>query len=175
MIYSINSKKFGLVLATTLISLSLVGCQSLQPKSPGELALENHDFMGLWDAYNFCQAGSNTADMQRNLQVLHSAPTPISLDDSPIPIPEFIKELTSMRNSRLAVDPRAMAASCSIHLARIAQQAKDWDTSLRTWQAIVNQYPEPQYAFYVSEATRAIEEFSSIRPASLSSHDSLVR
>jgi hypothetical protein len=175
MIYSINSKKIGLVLATALMSLSFVACQSLQPKSSGELALENYDFMGLWDAYNFCRAGSNTAEMQRNLHVLHSAPTPISLDDSPIPIPKFIKELTSIRNSRLAVDPRAMAASCSIHLAHVAQQAEEWDTSLRTWQAIVNQYPEPQYAFYVSEATRAIEEFSSIRPASLSSHDSLVR
>lgn len=175
MISSKKSKPIGLLFVTVFMSLSFVACQSLQPKSPGELALENHAFMGLWDAYNFCQAGSNTADMQRNLQILHSAPTPISLDDSPIPIPDFIKELTSLRNSRLAVDPRAMAASCSINLARVAQQAEEWDTSLHTWQAIVNQYPEPQYAFYVSEATRAIEAFSSIRPASLSSHDSLVR
>lgn len=175
MVYSINSKKIGLLLVTGLVSISFVACQSFQPKNPGELALENHDFIGLWDAYNDCQAGLNTQDMQRKLEVLHSAPTPISLDDSPIPIPRFIKELSSTRNSRLAVDPRAMAASCSMHLAKVAQQSDDWDTSLRTWQSIVNQYPEPQYAFYVSEATRAIEEFSSIRPASLSSHDSLVR
>ncbi|MEX2494388.1 MAG: hypothetical protein WD425_21825 [Nitrospirales bacterium] len=175
MMYSITSKKIGHVLAIALISLNFVACQSFQPTNSGELALENHDFMGLWDAYNFCQAGSNTVDMQKNLQVLHSAPTPISLNDSPIPIPKFIKELTSMRNSRLAVDPRAMAASCSMHLARVAQQAQEWDISFRTWQAIVSQYPEPQYAFYVSEATRAIEEFSSLHPASLSSQDSLVR
>ena len=175
MTYSKNFKRIGLLLATAVFSLSFVACQSLQPKNNGELALENHVFIGLWDAYNDCQAGSNTQEMQRTLEVLQSAPTPISLDDSPIPIPNFIKELSSMRNSRLAVDPRAMAASCSIHLAQVAQQSDDWETAHRTWQAIVKQYPEPQYFFYVSEATRAMEEFSSIRPVSLSSRESLVR
>jgi outer membrane protein assembly factor BamD (BamD/ComL family) len=68
-----------------------------------------------------------------------------------------------------------MAASCSIHLAEIANQSADWDTALRTFQTIVENYPEPQYAFYVSKATQAIEQFSSALPVSLSSHDSLVR
>jgi len=112
--------------------------------------------------------------MQRNLEALHSAPKPLSLDDSPIPVPKFIKKLSSTRNSRLAVDPRAMAASCSIHLAEMAYQSADWDTAFLTFQSIVENYPEPQYAFYVSEASKAIEEFSAVRPASLSSHDSLV-
>lgn len=150
-----------------LVSLTLVGCQGFQAKNPGELSLKNHDFIGLWDAYNDCQAGFQTQDMQKNLEILHAAPTPISLDDSPIPIPQFIKKLTSSRNSRLAVDPRAMAASCSMHLAEVAYQTHDFDTSLQTWQSIVNEYPEPQYAYYVSEATQAIENFSSILPVSL--------
>ncbi len=158
-----------------LISLSLVGCHSLQPKNPGELALENHAFISLWDAYNYCLSGSNTQEIKKSLEVLNSAPKPISLDDSPIPVPKFLKKLSSTRSSRLAVDPRAMAASCSIHLAELASQSADWDTALRTFQSIVKNYPEPQYAFYVSEASRAINEFSSIQPASLSPHDALVR
>jgi hypothetical protein len=113
--------------------------------------------------------------MQRNLEILDSAPEPISLDDSPIPIPKFIKKLSSKRNSRLAVDPRAMAAACSIHLGEVAYQSADWDTALRTFQTIMENYPEPQYAFYVSKASQAIEQFSSVQPVSLSSHDSLVR
>lgn len=158
-----------------LISLSLVGCQSLQVKDPGELAIANHEFISLWDTYNHCLTGSNTQELQRNLKTLHSAPKPISLDDSPIPIPKFIKNLSGRRNSRLAVDPRAMAAACSIHLGEVAHQSADWDTALRTFQTIVENYPEPQYAFYVLKATQAIEEFSSVLPVSLSSHDSLVR
>lgn len=158
-----------------LISLSCVGCQGLQAKTPGELALENHDFISLWDAYNYCLSGSNTQEMKKSLEVLHSAPKPISLDDSPIPVPRFLKKLSSTRSSRLAVDPRAMAASCSIHLAELASQSADWDTALRTFQSIVENYPEPQYAFYVSEASRAINKFSSIQPASLFPHDAFVR
>ena len=170
-----NKKDLVSLLAYALVTLVLVGCQSLQIKNPGELAIENNAFISLWDTYNHCLTGSNTQEMQRNLEILHSAPKPISLDNSPIPVPKFIKKLSSTRNSRLAVDPRAMAASCAIHIGEIAHQSADWDTALRTFQAILENYPEPQYAFYVSKATQAIDQFSSVQPVSLSSHDSLVR
>ncbi len=152
--------------------LGAVGCQGFQPKNPGELALKNLDFIEYWDAYNNCRTGSNSQDMQRNLNILHAAPTPISLEDSPIPIPAFIKELTSSRNSRLAVDPRAMAASCAIHLAEISRQSADWETSFQTYESIVENFPEPQYAYYALEASKALEEFSTMRPVSFSSRDS---
>ncbi len=164
-----NTKKLMPILAC----LILVGCQSFQPTHPGELALENDGFIGLWDTYNNCLNGSNTQHMQENLQALHSAPKPLSLDDSPISVPDFIKKLASTRNSRLAVDPRAMAASCSIRLAEVAQQSGDWETSLLVFQDTVKNFPEPQYAFYASKATRALEQFSGIIPVSLSSNDTL--
>jgi len=173
--YTLNKRNLINLLALGLITLNFVGCQSLQVKNPGELAIEHHAFLSLWDTYNHCLTGSNTQEMQRNLAILHSAPKPISLDDSPIPVPKILKKLSSTRNSRLAVDPRAMAASCSIHLGEVAHQSADWDTALRTFQTIVKNYPEPQYAFYVLKATQAIEQFSSGLPVSLSSHDSLVR
>ena len=168
--FILNSKKLLLILACLL----LVGCQSFQPTNPGELALENDGFIGLWDAYNDCLNGSNTQHMQKNLQALHSAPKPLSLDDSPISVPNFIKELASTRNSRLAVDPRAMAASCSIRVAEVAQLSGDWETSIFVFQDTVKNFPEPQYAFYVSKATQAIEQFSDIIPVSLSSNDTLL-
>jgi hypothetical protein len=170
-----NKKKITKFLALGLIALSMVGCQSLQVEDPGELAIANHEFISLWDTYNHCLTGSNTQEMQRNLETLHSAPKPISLDDSPIPIPKFVKNLSGKRNSRLAVDPRAMAAACSMHLGEVAHQSADWDIALRTFQTIVENYPEPQYAFYVLKATQAIERFSSVLPVSLSSQNSLVR
>ncbi len=162
-----NSKNLLLFLACLLI----VGCQSFQPTNPGELALHDDGFIGLWDTYNDCLNGSNTQSMQENLQALHSAPKPLSLDDSPISVPDFIKKLASTRNSRLAVDPRAMAASCSIRVAEVAQQSGDWETSILVFQDTVKNFPEPQYAFYVSKATQAIEQFSGIVPVSLSSND----
>ncbi len=164
-------KNFFFSIALGGLLLGMVGCQAFQPKNPGELALENHHFLGLWDAYNLCMTTSNIQEMKTNLVVLESAPKPISLDDSPIPVPTFIKALTDSRSSRLAVDPRAMAASCSLHLAEVAQQTTDWRTAIQTFQTIVDQYPEPQYAFYSNKAHRAIDEFSTTRPVSFSDND----
>jgi hypothetical protein len=158
-----------------LLFIALTGCQGFQPKLPGELAMQDQDFLGIWDAYNHCMVGSDIQQMQGNLQILHSAPKPISLDDSPIPVPSFLKRWSSARSSRLAVDPRAMAASCSIHLAEVAQLSADWYTAFITFQSILDNYPEPQYAFYVTKANQAIEQFSSVRPVILFSQEALVR
>ncbi|WNM57258.1 hypothetical protein [Candidatus Nitrospira allomarina] len=158
----------------SLLSITVIGCQSLQPKSTGELAMEDQDFLGIWDAYNHCVDSSDIQHMQANLDVLASAPKPISLDDSPIPVPAFLKKWSTARGSRLAVDPRAMAASCSIHLAEVAQLSADWPTALRTFQEILKNYPEPQYAFYVSKANHAMEQLTTVRPVSLSFQEALV-
>lgn len=150
----------------------LVGCQSFQASAPGELALQEGDFLGLWDAYNFCMVGRDISQLQENLTVLEAAPKPISLDESPIPIPSFIKELSSSRSSRLAVDPRAMAASCSIHLADVARKTQNFETAYRVLENMATNYPEPQYAFYVAKAHDTLEQLnSSFRPVSLSSQE----
>jgi len=145
------------IFLTGFFLTSLWGCQAFTPKSPGELERENHDFISLWDSYNQCVTGSNIYEMNASLKILNLAPRPISVDDSPIPLPKFLKRLTSSRHSRLAVDPRAMAASCSIHLAEVAQHSDDWITAREALQSIVENYPEPQYAFYVSQANQALE------------------
>ena len=165
---------FNIILAGMLF-LILEGCQAFHPKVPGELAMLEQDFVDIWETYNHCMSGSDIQEMSADLHLLSSAPQPISLDDSPIPVPRFIKKLSSARNSRLAVDPRAMAVSCSIHLAEVAQQSADWYTAFHTFQAIIKNYPESQYAFYVAKANLAMEQFSSLRPASLSFQDTLVR
>ncbi len=146
----------------------LVGCQGLQPKNPGELALENNDFLELWESYNSCLTSRDLSRIQHELSTLASAPRPISLDDSPFPVPRFLKNLTTHRSSRLAVDPRAMAASCSIHLAHTARDYDDWNTALLTLKNLLQDYPEPRYAFYTTKAQTELENLSTIQPASLS-------
>lgn len=158
----------------SFLSITFIGCQGIQPKSSGELAMEDQEFLGIWDTYNHCVDGSDIQHMQANLSVLASAPKPISLDDSPIPVPAFLKKLSTARGSRLAVDPRSMAVSCSIHLAEVAQLSSDWPTALRTFQEIIKDYPEPQYAFYVSKANQALEQLTAVQPVLLSTQEVLV-
>ena len=155
------TKKLGNRLLPGLTLLLLMGCQSFQPSAPGELALKEGDFLGLWDAYNFCMVGRNINEIQSNLTELRSAPKPISLNESPIPVPAFIKQITSSRSSRLAVDPRAMAASCSIHLAEVAQQTRNLEVAYRTLESMATDFPEPQYAYYVAKAQTTLEQLNS--------------
>ncbi len=159
------------ILGLSLYVFALIGCQSFQPKSSGELALENHDFLGLWDSYNSCLSSHDLQTIRENLLALHAAPRPISLDDSPIPVPKFLKNLSTHRSSRLAVDPRAMSASCSIHLAETAKQSNDWNTALLTLKDVLKDYPEARYAYYTTQAQMALEQFHTTRPASFSPPD----
>lgn len=165
----------SMLLGGAVLSL-LVGCQSFQASSPGELNLPEGDFVGLWDAYNFCMVEQDISQIQANLSILENAPKPISINESPIPIPKFIQELTSLRSSRLAVDPKAMAASCSIHLAEVAQHSNNWDAAYSVLETMAANFPEPQYAYYVTKANDALAQlYSSIRPVSLPLRDALVQ
>lgn len=170
-----KKNQFGLLLGGAVLVL-LTGCQSLQPSTRGELNLPEGDFVGLWDAYNFCMVSQDLSEIRNNLSILQAAPKPISLNESPIPVPKFIRELTSLRSSRLAVDPRAMAASCAIHLAEVAQFSSDWDSAYRVLETMATDFPEPQYAYYVTKANKTLEQLnSSVRPVALSPRDALVQ
>ena len=167
-------EKFRYQFFAGVMFILLVGCQSFQPSAPGELAIKEGDFVGLWDAYNFCMVGRNIAQIQGNLTELKSAPRPISLNESPIPIPTFIKQWTSSRSSRLAVDPRAMAASCSIHLAEVAQHNQNFEAAYRILETMSSDFPEPQYAYYVAKANQTLEQLhSSFHTVSFSPQDAI--
>ncbi len=155
---------------------ALVGCQALQPTTQGELALEDGDFMGLWDSYNSCMVSNNVGELQTYLEELHAAPKPISFHESPIPIPAFIKKMNSSRISRLAVDPRAMAASCSLQLAEVARQHQKFDIAVRVLENMKRDFPEPQYAYYVAKANNDLTILNSpFKTVSSSNSDTLRR
>ena len=168
------TRKWGYSLLGGLLLTSLVGCQSIHTATSGELALKEGDFLGLWDAYNFCMVGRDLSQIQVKLTELQRAPKPMSLNESPIPVPSFLKQLSSSRSSRLAVDPRAMAASCSIHLAEVAQETQNFKAAYRVLESMATDFPEPQYAYYVTEAEQALEQLnSSFRLVSFTSRNAL--
>ena len=123
--------------------------------------------MGLWDTYNNCVTDHNPLQMQEYAQELTEAPRPISLHHSPIPLPKFLKNLASNRGSRLAVDPRAMAASCALQAGQIAWETGHYVLAQDLLQSVIDNYPEPEYDYYVAEAHTAIQLVPSLRNASL--------
>ncbi|GJL55261.1 MAG: hypothetical protein NPIRA02_23930 [Nitrospirales bacterium] len=145
----------------------LSGCQSFQPTEKSELSLQDSEFMGLWTLYNDCVVDRNPLQMQAYVDQLSKAPGPITIHHSPIPLPKFLKNWTSARGSRLSVDPRAMAVSCALQAGQAAWQTGSYVLAQDLLQSIIDEYPEPEYAYYVAEAKSAIRQIPSFRSVSL--------
>ncbi len=160
-----KTKTCGLIGLFTLLILS--GCQSLQPTAKGELSLQDSEFMGLWDTYKQCMLVQNPLQMQEYAVQLSEAPRPISIHHSPIPLPKFLVNLTANRGSRLSVDPRAMTASCALQAGQTAWETGDYNLAHNLLQSIIEEYPEAEYAYYVSEARTTISQVPSLRNVSL--------
>ncbi len=154
-----------IVYVVTLLLLS--GCQSFQPTEKGELSLQDSEFMGLWNTYNQCMVGQNPIQMQKYVTQLREAPRPVSIHHSPIPLPKFLVNWTSDKSSRLSVDPRAMTASCALQAGERAWKTGNYFLAHDILQSIINEYPEAEYAYYVSEAREAISQVPSLRNVSL--------
>ena len=159
-------RTIGLVGLIMMFTLS--GCQSFQPTQPSELALEDSEFMSLWDTYNQCQEEGDLDKLQQFVHQLHAAPRPISIHHSPIPLPQFLTNLATPRGSRLSVDPRAMTASCAIRAGNRARYLSDHETAQSMYELVVSNYPELEYAFYVEQAQFELNQLLTVRPVSLS-------
>ncbi|GJL64817.1 MAG: hypothetical protein NPIRA04_34710 [Nitrospirales bacterium] len=155
------------ILLSLICMLTFSGCQSLQPTEKSELSLQDSEFMDLWTLYNDCVIDQNPLQMQEYVAQLSEAPGPITIHHSPIPLPKFLKNWTSARSSRLSVDPRAMAVSCALQAGQAAWQTGRYLLAQDLMQSIIDEYPEPAYAYYVSEARTAILKIPSFRNVSL--------
>jgi len=154
-------------LLSLLFLLLFSGCQSLQPTEKSELSLPDSEFMDLWTLYNDCVVNQNPHQMQEYVAQLSEAPGPITIHHSPIPLPKFLKNWTSARSSRLSVDPRAMAVSCALQAGQAAWQSGQYLLAQDLLESIIENYPEPEYAYYLSEARTTILQIPSFRNAAL--------
>jgi hypothetical protein len=101
------------VIALGLV-MSLGGCQGAQvARTPA--SLDNAGFMTAWDAYRHCQAGTNVDIMRHEMQQLtRAASAQESADSLSAFLPNFVKRVMDKPASRLAADPKAMAAACAL-------------------------------------------------------------
>ncbi len=145
------------------LALSLVmvlgGCRSMQlPDKPA--LLDSAAFMNLWDAYRHCQAGADVdtmrGDMQQLTRVALSQEQPAR--DLPFPLPDFVKRVVARPVPRLAADPKAMAASCALATGQVALRAERLDLATDMFKAVLQNHPQPEYAYYVDQARIGLEQ-----------------
>ncbi|MER3424200.1 MAG: hypothetical protein C4293_14250 [Nitrospiraceae bacterium] len=141
----------------TLIGLTVLvsGCQTAKPLEKTGL-IDNTAFMGLWKTYRHCKAGVDPevmrADAQHLTQVAHQ-PTPKTGE---IPLPKVIQQMVAEPIPRLAVDPKAMAAACSLYTGRVALEIGRLDVADEMFRLVLK-YPETSYPYYVAQARAGLD------------------
>ena len=132
-----------------LTALSLIGCQPFASSAPRS-ERPPQSVMSLWELYRDCQKSRDvetalsTAKELRQSADMHVVPA----SDLPGGLDAFIRK----QPVRTTVDPKAMAASCTLQAARASIDAGRHVEARQLLQAVMTNYPEPDYVFYVEQA-----------------------
>jgi hypothetical protein len=136
----------------------LSGCQSVQPINT-TAPLDNAGFMTLWDAYRHCQAGTDVDTMRADMkQLSRVALAQESAHNLPFSLPAFAKRMVAQPVSRLAADPKAMAAACALSTGQAALRAERMDVATEMFRAVLKNHPQPDYAYYVDQARTGLDQ-----------------
>lgn len=139
-----------------LLVLGAVGCQNAtpHPSSP----FHDASFTGLWDTYRHCQTSEDPIEMKADVLRLDETVQTMHEDTSFALIPDRIERLVDERPSRLAVDPRAMAASCALLAGYQARVAGQPQLAAEMFAHILSHYPVERYRYYVVQAYYGLKQ-----------------
>jgi hypothetical protein len=152
------------VLMLSLLVL-VTGCQT------GKAPVSNSNFMGLWTVYNRCQSSSDLDTMRidvRQLQDGSQVETMTTAKDDPIrPFLRPIERWITPPITRLAADPKAMAASCMLYTGQAAVTFGRMDVASEMFSAVIQHFPQPQYSYYTDQARVMLAQLNAPTPISL--------
>jgi hypothetical protein len=134
-------------------SMLLAGCQTTPPTVKSSY-LDNAAFMNLWRTYRDCESGIDLESMQVAARRLNQvARNPSLLKPAAVPLPKAIQHWVSDPPIRLAVDPKSMAAACSLYTGQAALVAGRHDLAHEMFSAILAESDSP--SSYYAEQARA--------------------
>jgi hypothetical protein len=141
--------------AFLIVSFLLAGCQLFQPAAPTS-APRSTSVMSMWELYRHCQSSGDVETVLSAAKQLQE-----SADTHVVPAPDVPKSLdrfVTKQPVRTTVDPKALAASCTLQAARTSLNAGREQEAEQLLHAVVLSYPESDYTFYVAQAKVWIEE-----------------
>jgi hypothetical protein len=152
------------------VILLLTGCQATKPP------VTNTAFMGLWNTYDHCQSSIDLDTMRLDVERLSEGSQHSAVKDDVIirPLLKPIEHWITPPIPRLAADPRAMAASCTLRTGETALTYGRPDIATEMFTSVIQNYPQPQYAYYVSEARNKLGQLEQLTQVSLSSIPTIV-
>lgn len=137
------------------VGMLLVGCQ-LFDASTQSTTMRSTSVMSMWELYRHCQSSGDVETVLSAAKQLQQ-----SADTHVVPAPDVPKSLdrfVTKQPVRTTVDPKALAASCTLQAARTSLSAGREQEAEQLLYAVVLSYPESDYTFYVAQAKVWIEE-----------------
>lgn len=132
-----------------VIPIWLQGCQVLGAVS-GTRDFSEDQFQRLWHVYEQCRVSRDVQALRGYADILSRSA--FANEGQAVSVPDVLASWVETPPVRLAVEPKAMAASCAIQGGHIARQAGQPETAQRLFSLVVRRFQGPSYAFYVSEA-----------------------
>lgn len=143
-------------LCLTLALIIGAGCQKAsQPRPSVDVS-----FSDLWNTYLHCQRSEDPHEMKADALRLDQTVSILSHEVDARLAPANLDNLVSDRPSRLAVDPKAMAASCALLAGYQARLAGRPELAGEMFGHILANYSVDRYRYYVVRAYDALQSLT---------------
>jgi outer membrane protein assembly factor BamD (BamD/ComL family) len=142
--------KVSLLIALCLL---MAGCQSSGQASVSR----STSVMSMWDLYRHCQSSADVETVLTAAKQLQQQSAETHVEAAP-EVPKTLDRFVTKQPVRTTVDPKALAASCTLQAARTSLSAGRGQEAEQLLHAVVSSYPESEYTFYVAQAKVWIEE-----------------
>lgn len=144
--------------AIVLLTLPLLAACSLWADPSRSTAPEHQSVMSLWQLYRDCRG---SRDVERALSAAKELRQSADLQITPASdLPAGLDGFVRKQPVRTTVDPKAMAASCTLQAARASMDAGRHEEAQQLLYAVMRNYPESDYAFYVERARVWMKDLS---------------
>ena len=138
----------------------LSGCQAIQAfddrRTPDELT-----FVKMWNRYTHCRSRIDAPQMWQDAQQLNRT---VRLMDRTSRaarlLPDSIEQTLADPPSRVAVDPKAMAAACTLLAAQAAQNAGHSRFAGEMFSFVVANFADSRYAYYREQAQLGLDRIT---------------
>jgi len=144
-----------------ITAVLLSGCQAIQAfdesRTPDELT-----FVKMWNRYTHCRSSTEVNQMWQDAQQLNR--TVRLLDHAAHAarlLPDTLEQTLADPPSRLAVDPKAMAAACTLLAGQAAQNQGHRQFAAEVFSFVASHFSQPRYAYYQQQARMALDQIDS--------------
>ncbi|MBS0171920.1 MAG: hypothetical protein JSR62_16350 [Nitrospira sp.] len=148
------------------MAMTAIGCQS-NPTTTS-VRYDNVRFMDVWSTYTHCLSTSEIQaallDANKLRQVSQAQPTQSPLNNL---LPAKLRSMVSQPASRLAVDVRAMAASCGLHAGDVAMSAGESDLAMDQFRDVLQSHAGSDYSYYTAQARERLSQLELTLQAAL--------